>query len=251
MDVPWAWARHSLVSPVVCPGNSRFAWTRTQRITTRWVLSPASSPCTHCRRDAPCIPAGWQWILNPLWWNLSAAKKAMSTLPLPSNTSPPFAQRPALIQPHEQPTRAEQLFGVRFACWTPWTSTTWSQTHNSASAKEAAGASGLALGTGGRGAGPPLLAAASVRSCHITIQQGLSESLIRTAASKSLLQIQLEARLKCLSDCRFVNSHVAVVAVSPKTLSPMPTFSRFTFAFGENSKGFLKETVCHLCYKIW
>lgn len=54
---------------------------------------------------------------------------------------------------------------------------------------------------------------------------------------------------KSISDYRFVNPHVAAVTTGHET-SPVPDFSSFVFAFGKNSKGFLKEMFCHLCYRI-
>lgn len=90
----------------------------------------------------------------------------------------------------------------------------------------------------------------SVRWWHGSTQQGLSPSR-EGLASKGLLQTQLGARLKCLSVCRFVNSHVAVATTDHKTSFPLSDFSSFMFAFGENSKGFLKEMFCHRCYRIW
>lgn len=86
--------------------------------------------------------------------------------------------------------------------------------------------------------------------CHVTIQCSLSESRSGTAASKGLPQRQLGVTFKCISDYMSVNPHIAVITIGHET-SFVPDFCSFMFAFGKNSKGFLKETFCHLYYRIW
>lgn len=221
---------------------------------TRLVIFPASSPRTHCRWGAPCTPAGWHSILNSPWWNISLLPKRVPLPSLSPATLPhPFPYSQHWYNPVSNQFRpnSSSVCVLPAVCFAAWTSTSRSRTQSRAGAKAPCKAVLLLAWRGeGSGAGS-FWQQPSVRWCLIAIQQGLSESHIRTAASKALLQTQWGARLKCLSDRRSVNSHMAAVATGHKTLSPVPDFNSSMFAFSENSTDFLKEIFCHLCYRIW
>lgn len=84
----------------------------------------------------------------------------------------------------------------------------------------------------------------------ITIQHSSSKRCNGAAVSKDLLQALLGATLKFISNYRFLSPHMGAVRTGHET-PPVPDFSSYRFAFGENSKGFLKEMFRHLCYRTW
>lgn len=245
MDIAWAWARHSLVSPFVWQMNSRLSWTWTQRITARLVIFPMSSPCTHCGWDAPCTPNPKSTVMKHL-----CCQKGYVYPPFPQRHFPTPFPKASIDTTTWAANSSQTALQCMFCLLNPLNQHIMESDAQQCQCKGSSWSEQPCSGDRVKGRGATLSAAA-LRWCHVIIQQGLFESHIRTAASKGLLQTQLGARLKCLSDSRLVNSHVAAVAAGHKTLSPVPDFSSFMFAFGENSKGFLKDMFCHLCYRIW